>query len=268
MCKCFSRVLISWRPLWLGFIHPARWQVRPTECLIKVQLTLPAKGRGAISLLICSAKALPDMFFCSHSTSCHPGSHQSTDPNIPTFSKPPCLIQGQTGLQHKHISGTYKSRHGLTCTGAFSLLNPDFSWGLIMQIFFWKLPLNDSCDCIFALFQGELITFYYYWKKTPEAASCRAHRRHRRQPVFRRIKTRTATTPVNTPSRPPSSEFCTYNHPCCTPLGIIFICQVNNTNLNLVYWGFGIKPPATRELNHLYAIALVSQLVIKKSHNV
>uniref|UniRef100_A0A673WUJ0 Arginine-glutamic acid dipeptide repeats protein n=1 Tax=Salmo trutta TaxID=8032 RepID=A0A673WUJ0_SALTR len=54
---------------------------------------------------------------------------------------------------------------------------------------------------------GELITFYYYWKKTPEAASSRAHRRHRRQPVFRRIKTRTASTPVNIPSRPPSSEF-------------------------------------------------------------
>ena len=62
--------------------------------------------------------------------------------------------------------------------------------------------------------QGELITFYYYWKKTPEAASSRAHRRHRRQPVFRRIKTRTASTPVNTPSRPPSSEFCK----CPTPL--------------------------------------------------
>ncbi|XP_043919042.1 arginine-glutamic acid dipeptide repeats protein isoform X3 [Protopterus annectens] len=54
---------------------------------------------------------------------------------------------------------------------------------------------------------GELVTFYYYWKKTPEAASSRAHRRHRRQAVFRRIKTRTACTPVNTPSRPPSSEF-------------------------------------------------------------
>ncbi|XP_059768055.1 arginine-glutamic acid dipeptide repeats protein isoform X4 [Balaenoptera ricei] len=54
---------------------------------------------------------------------------------------------------------------------------------------------------------GELITFYYYWKKTPEAASSRAHRRHRRQAVFRRIKTRTASTPVHTPSRPPSSEF-------------------------------------------------------------
>ncbi|XP_035236600.1 arginine-glutamic acid dipeptide repeats protein-like isoform X8 [Anguilla anguilla] len=53
---------------------------------------------------------------------------------------------------------------------------------------------------------GELITFYYYWKKTPEAAGSRAHRRHRRQPVFRRIKTRTASTPVNTPSRPPSMD--------------------------------------------------------------
>ncbi|XP_078251473.1 arginine-glutamic acid dipeptide repeats protein-like, partial [Rhinoraja longicauda] len=53
---------------------------------------------------------------------------------------------------------------------------------------------------------GELVTFYYYWKKTPEAASSRAHRRHRRQAVFRRIKTRTATTPVN-PTRPPSGEF-------------------------------------------------------------
>jgi hypothetical protein len=59
-----------------------------------------------------------------------------------------------------------------------------------------------------SVLQGELITFYYYWKKTPEAASSRAHRRHRRQAVFRRIKTRTASTPVNTPSRPPSSEFC------------------------------------------------------------
>ncbi|XP_064156849.1 arginine-glutamic acid dipeptide repeats protein-like isoform X7 [Anguilla rostrata] len=53
---------------------------------------------------------------------------------------------------------------------------------------------------------GELITFYYYWKKTPEAAGSRAHRRHRRQPVFRRIKTRTASTPVSTPSRPPSMD--------------------------------------------------------------
>ncbi|XP_069466144.1 arginine-glutamic acid dipeptide repeats protein isoform X3 [Ambystoma mexicanum] len=60
------------------------------------------------------------------------------------------------------------------------------------------LPTKDT---------GELITFYYYWKKTPEAASSRAHRRHRRQAVFRRIKTRTASTPVATPSRPPSSEF-------------------------------------------------------------
>lgn len=66
-----------------------------------------------------------------------------------------------------------------------------------------------------SLSQGELITFYYYWKKTPEAASSRAHRRHRRQAVFRRIKTRTASTPVNTPSRPPSSEFCKWVSLCC-----------------------------------------------------
>ena len=65
-----------------------------------------------------------------------------------------------------------------------------------------------NTNVVLVPFQGELITFYYYWKKTPEAASSRAHRRHRRQPVFRRIKTRTASTPVNTPSRPPSSEFC------------------------------------------------------------
>ncbi|OWK08468.1 hypothetical protein Celaphus_00010989, partial [Cervus elaphus hippelaphus] len=68
------------------------------------------------------------------------------------------------------------------------------------------------------LVQGELITFYYYWKKTPEAASSRAHRRHRRQAVFRRIKTRTASTPVNTPSRPPSSEFCKWGLCTCRKL--------------------------------------------------
>lgn len=68
--------------------------------------------------------------------------------------------------------------------------------------------LCDAHSQLSFCLQGELITFYYYWKKTPEAASSRAHRRHRRQAVFRRIKTRTASTPVNTPSRPPSSEFC------------------------------------------------------------
>lgn len=69
-----------------------------------------------------------------------------------------------------------------------------------------QVPVTSALCCL--CLQGELITFYYYWKKTPEAASSRAHRRHRRQAVFRRIKTRTASTPVNTPSRPPSSEFC------------------------------------------------------------
>lgn len=50
--------------LYSGFIRPTDWLAgwlagkaqRPCECLIKVQLTLPAKGRGAISLPICSAK--------------------------------------------------------------------------------------------------------------------------------------------------------------------------------------------------------------------
>lgn len=80
------------------------------------------------------------------------------------------------------------------------------------SVFLWHIsPFEQHLFCV--LSQGDLITFYYYWKKTPEAASCRAHRRHRRQPVFRRIKTRTASTPVNTPSRPPSSEFCTYAWP-------------------------------------------------------
>lgn len=88
--------------LYSGIIHRTWWQARPSECLIKVQLTLPVKGRRPISLPICSAKALPDMFFCSHSGSCHPGSHHCTDPNIPAFSEPPRLIQGQTGPQYKH----------------------------------------------------------------------------------------------------------------------------------------------------------------------
>ncbi|XP_047438882.1 arginine-glutamic acid dipeptide repeats protein isoform X2 [Mugil cephalus] len=48
---------------------------------------------------------------------------------------------------------------------------------------------------------GELITFYYHWKKTPEAAGTRAYRQQRRQPSSRKAKTRSAATPVNTPSR-------------------------------------------------------------------
>ncbi|XP_071349619.1 arginine-glutamic acid dipeptide repeats protein isoform X2 [Trachinotus anak] len=48
---------------------------------------------------------------------------------------------------------------------------------------------------------GELITFYYHWKKTPEAAGTRAYRQQRRQPSSRKAKTRSAAAPVNTPSR-------------------------------------------------------------------
>ncbi|MEQ2208769.1 hypothetical protein XENOCAPTIV_013949, partial [Xenoophorus captivus] len=39
---------------------------------------------------------------------------------------------------------------------------------------------------------GELITFYYHWKKTPEAAGTRAYRQQRRQPSSRKTKTRSA----------------------------------------------------------------------------
>uniref|UniRef100_UPI00358E0610 arginine-glutamic acid dipeptide repeats protein-like isoform X2 n=1 Tax=Myxine glutinosa TaxID=7769 RepID=UPI00358E0610 len=49
---------------------------------------------------------------------------------------------------------------------------------------------------------GDLVTYYYYWKKTAEATSTRPHRRHRRQPAgFRRIKTRT-----NPPPQPPDAR--------------------------------------------------------------
>uniref|UniRef100_A0A3Q3XI08 Arginine-glutamic acid dipeptide repeats protein n=1 Tax=Mola mola TaxID=94237 RepID=A0A3Q3XI08_MOLML len=48
---------------------------------------------------------------------------------------------------------------------------------------------------------GELITFYYHWKKTPEAAGTRAYRQQRRQPSSRKAKTRSVAPPVNTPLR-------------------------------------------------------------------
>ncbi|PIK58880.1 putative arginine-glutamic acid dipeptide repeats protein isoform X1 [Apostichopus japonicus] len=46
---------------------------------------------------------------------------------------------------------------------------------------------------------GELIEFYYYWKKTPEAASSRGHRRHRRHGL-KKIKTEPK------PATPPCSD--------------------------------------------------------------
>nr|XP_061813877.1 arginine-glutamic acid dipeptide repeats protein-like [Nerophis lumbriciformis] len=48
---------------------------------------------------------------------------------------------------------------------------------------------------------GELITFYYHWKKTPEAAGTRAYRQQRRQPSSRKAKTRSVAPPVSAPSR-------------------------------------------------------------------
>ncbi|XP_056129084.1 arginine-glutamic acid dipeptide repeats protein [Lampris incognitus] len=53
---------------------------------------------------------------------------------------------------------------------------------------------------------GELITFYYHWKKTPEAAGMKAYRQHRRQPSSRKAKTRSAVAPVNAPSRSHSMD--------------------------------------------------------------
>ncbi|KAK6319432.1 hypothetical protein J4Q44_G00106430 [Coregonus suidteri] len=53
---------------------------------------------------------------------------------------------------------------------------------------------------------GELITFYYHWKKTPEAAGTRPYRQHRRQPSSRKAKTRAALATVNTPSRSQSMD--------------------------------------------------------------
>ncbi|KAG1686304.1 Arginine-glutamic acid dipeptide repeats protein [Nymphon striatum] len=38
---------------------------------------------------------------------------------------------------------------------------------------------------------GDLVEFYYLWKKTPAASNARPHRRHRRQNVLRRIRTGT-----------------------------------------------------------------------------
>ncbi|XP_029682197.1 arginine-glutamic acid dipeptide repeats protein isoform X3 [Takifugu rubripes] len=48
---------------------------------------------------------------------------------------------------------------------------------------------------------GELINFYYHWKKTPEAAGTRAYRQQRRQPSSRKAKTRSAAATTNASSR-------------------------------------------------------------------
>ncbi|KTG05920.1 hypothetical protein cypCar_00005975 [Cyprinus carpio] len=53
---------------------------------------------------------------------------------------------------------------------------------------------------------GELITFYYYWKKTPEAVASRPHRQQRRQPVSRKVKTRNTTAAANATSRTSSNS--------------------------------------------------------------
>lgn len=62
----------------------------------------------------------------------------------------------------------------------------------------WVLYINKH---VFFFHQGELITFYYHWKRTPEAAGTRAFRQQRRQPSSRKAKTRSAAAPVSTPAR-------------------------------------------------------------------
>ena len=53
----------------------------------------------------------------------------------------------------------------------------------------------------FFLLQRDLVEFYYFWKKTPEANHHRIYRRHRRQSVLTRRN-------YGRNIRPPSSEFC------------------------------------------------------------
>ena len=50
------------------------------------------------------------------------------------------------------------------------------------------LPLKET---------AELVEFYYLWKKTPQAASSRFHRRHRRQTVLRKIRNAPPATGAN-----------------------------------------------------------------------
>lgn len=82
---------------------------------------------------------------------------------------------------------------------------------------------------LFSYFQGELITFYYHWKKTPEAAGTRAYRQQRRQPSSRKAKTRSAAAPVNTPPRNYSGKryFCSSDVLSClfTPFMKVNLCN-------------------------------------------
>ena len=47
---------------------------------------------------------------------------------------------------------------------------------------------------------SELVEFYYLWKKTPQAASTRFHRRHRRQTVLRKIRNSPPASGSNAPT--------------------------------------------------------------------
>lgn len=95
--------------------------------------------------------------------------------------------------------------------------------------------------------QGELITFYYHWKKTPEAAGTRAYRQQRRQPSSRKAKTRSAAAPVNTPSRNYSGQHAQSPPPktCCrqTLLKILPLSNVELTNIKKTKTNKTVSPP-------------------------
>lgn len=55
-------------------------------------------------------------------------------------------------------------------------------------------------------YQSDLVEFYYLWKKTPQAATTRPHRRHRRQCVLRRIRATSTTGPAKV-TTPAANEF-------------------------------------------------------------
>jgi len=122
----------------------------PSECLIKVQLTLLVQGLGAILLPICSAKALPDMFLCFHSNACHPGSHQCTDPNIPAFRELHCLILGQTRPQHNKAV-CWQTWHGFFVQDSNTIFSLPFFVLSKLKLFYQPTPEVFHCSCLWPI---------------------------------------------------------------------------------------------------------------------
>uniref|UniRef100_A0A3P9IMN8 Arginine-glutamic acid dipeptide (RE) repeats b n=1 Tax=Oryzias latipes TaxID=8090 RepID=A0A3P9IMN8_ORYLA len=123
---------------------------------------------------------------------------------------------------------------------------------------------------------GELITFYYHWKKTPEAAGTRAYRQQRRQPSSRKAKTRSAAVLDNAPSRKYSdassaseddldSEDSEQEAKSCSHCGATskdwhqggrdnsLLCTTCRTSVNK----HGFLPPASKSANSSFMFKLV-----------